>query len=283
MRNGARLRLKTPWMPYGRHRSPRLLLAASRHRGAATDQSGYPGLLAGRGRPTRARPRLSHALSRLVPPQQRALHRLHAGRPGRAEMADRPPGACRPGRSILVAAAGCRVRPYPARACAGDVRRPGKPAARSLACAGALGPPDRRDPQSPRGVDAHRRHAVRARPALFTRADHATVAPDLVHAGRLGRGAVHAAGGQRLVPALGNGVGARRRSAVDAVCRRAYRGGDQAGLSRAAGPSRTRTAYPAVATGAGAVAEHAGTIEAGSAVEGGDGACVVPASLETVE
>ena len=75
----------------------------------------------------------------------------------------------------------------------------------------------------------------------------------------LGRGAVHAAGRQRLVPAFGDGLGARRRSAVDAACRRAYRGSDQAGLSRAARASRTRAADSIAAAGAGALAKRAGT------------------------
>ena len=39
-------------------------------------------------------------------------------------------------------------------------------------------------------------YAVRSRPALFARADHAIAAADLVHAGFVGRGAVPAAGRQ---------------------------------------------------------------------------------------
>src|SRR5262249_9037389 len=89
---------------------------------------------------------------------------------------------------------------------------------------------------------------------------HPVAAADLVHAGELGRGAVHAAGGQQLVPALGNGLGARRRGAVDAARRRAYRGSDQTGLSRAARASRARAADPLAAAGAGALAKHAGVI-----------------------
>src|SRR5262249_22312987 len=90
------------------------------------------------------------------------------------------------------------------------------------------------------------------------RADHPAAAADLVHAGELGRGAVHAAGCQQLVPALGDGLGARRRGAVDAAGRRAYRGSDQAGLSRTARPSRARAADPLAAAGAGALAKHTG-------------------------
>ena len=58
------------------------------------------------------------------------------------------------------------------------------------------GPPDRGDPEPARRVDAHRQYAVRSRPALFARADHAIAAADLVHAGLMGRGAVPAAGRQ---------------------------------------------------------------------------------------
>ena len=58
------------------------------------------------------------------------------------------------------------------------------------------GPADRGDSEPARRVDAHRQHAVRSRPALFARADHAIAAADLVHADGVGRGAVHAAGRQ---------------------------------------------------------------------------------------
>ena len=71
----------------------------------------------------------------------------------------------------------------------------------------------------------------------------------------VGRGAVHAAGRQRLVPALGDGMGARRRGAVAAVRRRAYRGGDQAGLSRDPRAPRTHAADSVAAAGAGAVVD----------------------------
>src|SRR6266852_1912162 len=71
------------------HRSPRFLFAAPRHRGAAADQPRHPCALAERAGPARARPRLSHALSRPVSRGLRALRRLHAGGAGRAEMVDR--------------------------------------------------------------------------------------------------------------------------------------------------------------------------------------------------
>ena len=71
----------------------------------------------------------------------------------------------------------------------------------------------------------------------------------------LGRGAVRAAGRQRLVPALGDGVGARRRGAVAAVRRRAYRGSDQAGLSRDPRAPRTHAADSVAGAGAGAVVD----------------------------
>ena len=80
--------------------------------------------------------------------------------------------------------------------------------ARGLAGAVAVRPRDRGDPEPARRVDAHRQHAVRSRPALFALADHAAAAPDLVHADRLGRGAVHAAVCRRLGAAIGAGVGA---------------------------------------------------------------------------
>src|SRR5438067_1049413 len=81
----------------------------------------------------------------------------------------------------------------------------------------AFMPADRGDPEPARRVDAHGQYAVRSRPALFARADHAIAAADLVHAGLVGRGAVPAAGRQQLVPPLGHGVGACRCRAVAAV------------------------------------------------------------------
>ena len=63
----------------------------------------------------------------------------------------------------------------------------------------------------------------------------------------LGRGAVRAADPARLVPALGGGLGAHRRDHLGAVRRRAYRRGDQAGLSRNSGASgRSGALVPAL-------------------------------------
>ena len=69
----------------------------------------------------------------------------------------------------------------------------------------------------------------------------------------MGRGAVRATGRERLVPAFGRGMGAGRSNIVVAVCRRSYRGSDQAGLSRDPGASRTHAADSGLAAGAGAV------------------------------
>ena len=80
------------------------------------------------------------------------------------------------------------------------------------------------------------------------------LARDLVHADRLGRGAVRAADLARLVPALGGGLGTHRRDAVGAVRRRPYRRSDQAGLSRDPGAARAPPPGSGAAAGAGAVA-----------------------------
>ena len=69
----------------------------------------------------------------------------------------------------------------------------------------------------------------------------------------VGRGAVRAAGRRGLVPAFGDGVGARRRGVVAAVRRRSYRRSHQAGLSRDPGAPRTHAADSVVAAGAGAI------------------------------
>ena len=179
-----------------RHRPPRFLFAAPRHRGAAVDQPRHPGALARCGRAARARARLPDALPRPVSRGFRTLPRLHAGGAGRPEMADRAPRAGDPDRRVLHAAAGRRGGPDPAGPRAGNVRRSGAPAARGVAGAGAVWPADRGDPEPARRVDAHRQYAVRSRPALFARADHAIAAADLVHPGLVGRGAVPAAGRQ---------------------------------------------------------------------------------------
>ena len=70
----------------------------------------------------------------------------------------------------------------------------------------------------------------------------------------LERGAVPAAGRPALVPALGDGLGARRRGAVAAVRRRASRRSHQAGLPRDPGAARTHAADSVAGAGAGAVA-----------------------------
>ncbi len=82
--------------------------------------------------------------------------------------------------------------------------------------------------------------------------DHAAAARHLVHADRLGRGALRAADRARLVSAFGGGLGAHRRDAVGAVCRRAYRRSDQAGLSRHPGAARKAPARSGAQAGAGA-------------------------------
>src|ERR1700722_6011492 len=88
---------------------------------------------------------------------------------------------------------------------------------------GAVGSHDGGDPEPARGLDPHRHHAIRSRPAVFALSNHAIAAADLVHADGMGRGVVHAAGSRRLVPALRHCMGARRRRAVVAVCGRSHR------------------------------------------------------------
>src|SRR5438445_8279821 len=167
-------------------------------------------------------------------------------------MAGRAAGAGNAGRRVLAAVSGGRGRSHPPGSCAGNVRRSGRAAALGVAGAGAVGTDDGDHPEPAWGVDPHRRHAVRSWPALLALADHAIAAADLVHADGVGRGAVHAAGRRRLVPAFGLGVGTPGRGALAAVCRRAYRGSDQASLSRDPRQARTHAAYPGAAAGAGA-------------------------------
>ena len=62
----------------------------------------------------------------------------------------------------------------------------------------------------------------------------------------------------RLVPALGGGLGAHRRDHLGAVRRRAYRRGDQAGLSRDSGAAGKAPAGAGARAGAGAVARRRG-------------------------
>ncbi len=69
-----------------------------------------------------------------------------------------------------------------------------------------------------------------------------------------GEALVCAAGPAQLVPALGGGLGACRRDAVGAVRRRAYRGSEQAGLSRDPGAAGEAAARALARAGAGAAA-----------------------------
>ena len=113
---------------------------------------------------------------------------------------------------------------------------------------------DRRYPEPSRRVDAHRQHAIRSRPAVFARADHAICCAQTWF--------TPASWGEALfLPPVGNswflrsadGVGARRRGAVATVRRRAYRGSDQAGLSRDPRAPRTHAVDSVAGAGAGAV------------------------------
>ena len=84
------------------------------------------------------------------------------------------------------------------------------------------------------------------------------VARDLVHADRLERGALRAAGRARLVSAFGGGLGAHRRDTVGAVRRRAHGGSDQAGLPRDPRAPRQAPSGAGARAGAGAVAGRRG-------------------------
>src|SRR5689334_9793729 len=57
-----------------------------------------------------------------------------------------------------------------------------------------------------------------------------------------------------MVPALGDGLGTHRGGALSAVCRGAYRGGDQTGVSGDSGAARAPPPRPRPRTGAGALA-----------------------------
>ena len=186
----------------------------------------------------RARDRLRHALSGPVPRRSRTLPRSDAGAAGRGALAFVAAGACRAGRGGRSAADRFSGRSRPPGACAGNVDRSGRAAARSVARprrrrAAACG-----GPEPARAVGAHGHDAVRPWPPLFALADHASAARDLVHADRMGRSALRAADRARLVPALGGGLGTRRRDPVGPVRRRAYRRGDEASLSRHPGAAR---------------------------------------------
>ena len=146
-----------------------------------------------------------------------------------------------------------RGRSRAAGAWAGNDERPGHAVARSVAGAGVGRAAAGGGAEPARPVGAHGHDAVRSWPALFAHADQSAVARDLVHADRLERGALRAAGRARLVPALGGGVGAHRRDAVGAVRRRASGGSDQAGLSRDPGAPRKAAAGAGAGAGAGAV------------------------------
>src|SRR5262245_20187959 len=87
-------------------------------------------------------------------------------------------------------------------------------------------------------MGAHGYHALWSRPALFALADLAAAARHLVHAGGMVGGALHAAGRARLVHPLRRGLGAGGGDHLGAVRGCAYRGGDQAGLSRCSEPAR---------------------------------------------
>ena len=235
---------------HGRRRPAQLLRPATRHGGAPLHRPRHPraleryDLVAGVGH------RLCHALSRSVPRGGRALSRLDAGNAGRGALAVVAAGAGRAGRGGRLAADRCGGRSRAAGACAGKFGRPGRAAARSVAGARRRRPTAGGGAQPARAVGAHGHDAVRSGPALFAAADHAPPARDLVHADRMGRGALRAADRARLVPALGRGLGTRRRNDLGAVCRRAYRRGDEAGLSRDPGAARAAPPGADAATGA---------------------------------
>jgi hypothetical protein len=82
---------------------------------------------------------------------------------------------------------------------------------------------------------------------LFALADQLSFARDLVHADRMGRGALCAAGRARWF--LRSARAWARRLDLGAVRRRAYHGGDQAGLPRNPGAARAGTAGAGARTG----------------------------------
>ena len=151
-----------------------------------------------------------------------------AGAAGRGALAVLTPGARRAGRGGRLAADRFRGRSRPPGACAGKFERSGRASARGMA-----GPRRRRtaargDPEPARAVGAHGHDPVRPRPPLFAHANHPSAARDLVHADRMGRGALRAADRARLVPALGGRLGTCRRHDLGAVRRRPYCRGDKA-------------------------------------------------------
>ena len=158
--------------------------------------------------------RLCDALSRPVPRGGGALPRLHAGGAGRGEMAVGAADARRAGRRDST----CRCRMPRSTACCSCMRSKWRttPAAllrevwRVLAAGGRLLAvvPNRR------GVWARIDTTPFGHGRPYSRSQiTASAARDLVHADRLGRGALRAADRARLVPALGGRLGAHRRDA----------------------------------------------------------------------
>ena len=134
---------------------------------------------------------------------------------------------------------------------------PGALSARSVAraCVGRTPACGCAEPARPLGANGH--DAVRSWAAIFAQPDQSAPARDLVHANRLERGPLRAAGRARLVLADGGRVGAHGRNAVGAVCRRASGGGDQAGLSRNTGAARKAATGAGAGTGARAITRQA--------------------------
>src|SRR5450830_341455 len=210
-------------------------------------------------RPARARRRLCHALSRSVPRGGRTLPRLHAGRAGRGEMADRAAGALGAGGRKRAAASRLGGRSRDPGARAGNDQRSGRAAARGLARAGVGRAAAGGGAEPARPVGAHGHDPIWSWPALFAFADQSALARDLVHADRMERGALRAADRARLVFALSRGLGAHRGDAVGAVRRRAHGGSDQAGLPRDPRAPRQTPAGAGARAGAGAFAGHLNT------------------------
>ena len=180
----------------------------------------------------RAGARLSDAVSRIVSRRRRALHRLHAGSARRTQMADGASDIGGARRSVSAAAAGCISRSHPDGSCIGNDGRSGGTAARGLARALAIRARDGDHSKSPRRVDANQLDAVRSRPTLFASQITQLLRQTWFTPTAWSEALFMPPVGRRLVPAFGDGLGADRRGAVDALCRRAYRRGHQTGLSR---------------------------------------------------
>src|SRR5215813_2643829 len=151
---------------------------------------------------------------------------------------------------MRTAASRCGGRSYsPGTRLRGKPRRRGA-AARGVARTGGRRPNSRGGAEPARLVGPHGHDPVRPRTAVFTLADHAPVARDLVHADRVGRGAVCASDRPPLVSTFGIGVGAHGRNHVGTVCRGASRGGNQAGVSRYPGPREEAGVNPQARAGA---------------------------------